>query len=154
MSLQMRKTMVLASDELPSTTHPSTFLWDDILYKAAIRHNMLRIASSLSHSRGRSAWGALESVELRSQIRSTAFRLLQIISFIVSSIFFGSLSPPPPFPLSTFFQCWYDSFSDVGESRVYFASKILTPCRMNWNAFLIAQIIAKCHSFPNMYGML
>ena len=48
----------------------------------------------------------------------------------------------------------YDSFSDVGESRVWFASKILTPCRMHWNAFLIAQIIAKCHSFPNMYGML
>ena len=44
----------------------------------------------------------------------------------------------------------YDSFSDVGENRVYFASKILTPCRMHWNAFLIAQIIAKCHSFPNM----
>ena len=43
-----------------------------------------------------------------------------------------------------------DSFSDVGEIRVYFAGKILTPCRMHWNAFLIAQIIAKCHSFPNM----
>ena len=26
---------------------------------------------------------------------------------------------------------WYDSFSDVGENRVYFASKILTPCRMH-----------------------
>ena len=48
----------------------------------------------------------------------------------------------------------YDSFSDVGESRVWFASINLTPCRMHWNAFLIAQIIAKCHSFPNMYGML
>ena len=48
----------------------------------------------------------------------------------------------------------YESFSDVGEIRVYFASKILTPCRMHWNAFLIAQIIAKCHSFPNMYGMV
>ena len=44
----------------------------------------------------------------------------------------------------------YESFSDVGEIRVFFASKILTPCRMHWNAFLIAQIIAKCHSFPNM----
>ena len=44
----------------------------------------------------------------------------------------------------------YESFSDVGEIRVYFASKILTPCGMHWNAFLIAQIIAKCHSFPNM----
>ena len=44
----------------------------------------------------------------------------------------------------------YDSFSDVGESRSWFASKNLTPCRMHWNAFLIAQIIAKCHSFPNM----
>ena len=44
----------------------------------------------------------------------------------------------------------YDSFSDVGESWVCFASKTLTPCRMHWNAFLIAQIIAKCHSFPNM----
>ena len=48
----------------------------------------------------------------------------------------------------------YDSLSDVGEIRVWFASKILTPCRMHWNAFMIAQIIAKCHSFPNMYGML
>ena len=48
----------------------------------------------------------------------------------------------------------YESFSDVGESRVWFASKNLTPCRMHWNAFLIAQIIAKCYSFPNMYGML
>ena len=48
----------------------------------------------------------------------------------------------------------YESFSDGGEIRVYFASKILTPCRMHWNAFLIAQIIAKYHSFPNMYGML
>ena len=27
--------------------------------------------------------------------------------------------------------CIYDSFSDVGEIRVYFASKILTPCRMH-----------------------
>ena len=48
----------------------------------------------------------------------------------------------------------YDSFSDVGESQVWFASKNLTPCRMHWNVFLIAQIIAKCPSFPNMYGML
>ena len=48
----------------------------------------------------------------------------------------------------------YESFSDVGESRVWIASKNLMPCRMHWNAFLIAQIIAKCHSFPNMYGML
>ena len=38
--------------------------------------------------------------------------------------------------------CWvkvmqssYDSLSDVGESRVWFASKNLTPCRMHWNAF-------------------
>ena len=44
----------------------------------------------------------------------------------------------------------YESFSDVGESRVWFASKNLTPCRMHWNAFLIVQIIAKCHRFPNM----
>merc|ERR1711873_134872 len=48
----------------------------------------------------------------------------------------------------------YESFSDVGEIRVYFASKILTPCRMHLNDFLISQIIARCHSFPNMYGML
>ena len=48
----------------------------------------------------------------------------------------------------------YDSFSDVPERRVWFASKNLTPCRMHWNAVLIAQIIAKCHSFPNMYDML
>ena len=44
----------------------------------------------------------------------------------------------------------YESFSDVGESRVWFASKNLIPCRMHWNAFLLAQIIAKCHSFPNL----
>ena len=48
----------------------------------------------------------------------------------------------------------YESLSDVGERRVWFASKKLTPCRMHWNAFLIAQIIAKCHSFPNKYDML
>ena len=47
-----------------------------------------------------------------------------------------------------------DSLSDVPESRVCFASKNLTPCRMHWNAFLLAQIIAKCHSFPNRYDML
>ena len=44
----------------------------------------------------------------------------------------------------------YDSLSDVGKCRVWFASKNLTPCRMYLNAFLIAQIIVKCHSFPNM----
>ena len=55
---------------------------------------------------------------------------------------------------SIHFMTWYDSLSDVPESRVCFASKKLTPCRMHWNAFLIAQIIAKCHSFPNMYDML
>ena len=49
---------------------------------------------------------------------------------------------------------WYDSLSDVPESRVWFASKNLTPCRMHWNDFLIGQIIAECHSFPNMYDML
>ena len=48
----------------------------------------------------------------------------------------------------------YDSFSDVPESRVWFASKNLTPCRMHWKDFLIGQIIAECHSFPNMYDML
>ena len=44
----------------------------------------------------------------------------------------------------------YDSLSDVPESRVCFASKNLTPCRMHWNAFLIAQIIAKCHRFRGL----
>ena len=48
----------------------------------------------------------------------------------------------------------YNSLSDVPESRVWFASKNLTPCRMHWNDFLIGQIIAECHSFPNMYDML
>ena len=48
----------------------------------------------------------------------------------------------------------YDSLSDVGESRVCFASKNLTPCRMHWNDFPIAQIKAECHTFPNMYDML
>ena len=28
-------------------------------------------------------------------------------------------------------EAWYESFSDVGESRVWFASKNLTPCRMH-----------------------
>ena len=31
----------------------------------------------------------------------------------------------------------YDSFSDVEESRVWFASKNLTPCRMHWHAFTV-----------------
>ena len=48
----------------------------------------------------------------------------------------------------------YDSLSDVPESWVCFASKNLTPCRMHWNDFLMGQIIAECHSFPNMYDML
>ena len=46
------------------------------------------------------------------------------------------------------------SLSNVGESRICFASKNLTPCGMHWNAFLIDQILAECHSFPNMYDML
>ena len=48
----------------------------------------------------------------------------------------------------------YNSLSDVPESRVWFASKNLTPWRMHWNAFLIGLIIAECHSFPYMYDML
>ena len=48
----------------------------------------------------------------------------------------------------------YDSLSDVPESRVWFASKKLTPCRMHWNDFLICKIVAECQSFPNMYDML
>ena len=47
-------------------------------------------------------------------------------------------------------QPMYEKVSDVAESRVWFTSKNLTPRRMHWNVFLIAQIIAKCHSFPNM----
>ena len=46
------------------------------------------------------------------------------------------------------------SISDVPESRVWFASKNMTPCRMHLNDFLIGQIIAECHKFPNMYDML
>ena len=74
--------------------------------------------------------------------------------------FTPSLQSPPRGALTLAMVGWfqhnsqYDSFSDVGESWVWFASKNLTPCRMHWNAFLIAQIIAKCHSFPNMYDML
>ena len=34
-------------------------------------------------------------------------------------------------PRGTGNQVEYESFSDVGEIRVYFASKILTPCRMH-----------------------
>ena len=69
----------------------------------------------------------------------------------------GHLFRLPLLPISNFgqnFTLWksvYDSLSDVPESRV---EKNLTPCRMHWNAFLIGQIIAKCHSFPNMYDML
>ena len=48
----------------------------------------------------------------------------------------------------------YEKVSDVTESRVWFASKNLTPCRMHYNGLLIGQIIAKCHSFPNVYDML
>ena len=67
-------------------------------------------------------------------------------SFTWAQIFvFGSIG---------FISLAYNSLSDVGESRVWFASKNMMPCRMHWNDFLIAQIIAKCHSFPNMYGML
>ena len=65
--------------------------------------------------------------------------------------YYMSLSRTAP---GSFYQHQYESFSDVGESRVWFASKNLTPCRMHRNAFLIAQIIAKCHSFPNMCDML
>ena len=50
--------------------------------------------------------------------------------------------------------CVYEKVSDVPESKVWFASKNLTPSRMHYNDFLICQIIAKCHSFPNMYDML
>ena len=45
----------------------------------------------------------------------------------------------PPSPSTCILYVWYDSFSDVGESRVWFASKNLTPCRMHWNAFLISR---------------
>ena len=45
----------------------------------------------------------------------------------------------------------YEKVSDVPESRIWFASKNLTLCRMHWNGFLIGQFIAECHSFPNMY---
>ena len=38
---------------------------------------------------------------------------------------------------------------DVAEILVQFASRTLTP-----RGFQIAQMIAKCHSFPNMYSML
>ena len=48
----------------------------------------------------------------------------------------------------------YEKVSDVPECRVWFASKNLTPYRMHLNDFLRGQIIAKCHSFPNMYDML
>ena len=48
----------------------------------------------------------------------------------------------------------YEKVSDVVESTVCFASKNLMPRRMHKNGFLIGQIIAKCHSFPNVYDML
>ena len=74
------------------------------------------------------------------------FLLFSNILFIAVDLYW--LLHRSPFPyIFSILRCW-------GKSKVWFASKNLTPCRMHWNAFLIAQIIAKCHSFPNMYGML
>ena len=70
-------------------------------------------------------------------------------AFHRAGLFFPSIPIGPLVVISS-----YESFSDAGESRVWFASKNLTPCMMHLNDFLIAQIIAKCHSFPNMYDML
>ena len=36
-----------------------------------------------------------------------------------------------PISINDYNKTGYESFSDVGEIRVYFASKILTPCRMH-----------------------
>ena len=44
----------------------------------------------------------------------------------------NSLSATPRCTHAKSGRLWrYESFSDVGEIRVYFASKILTPCRMH-----------------------
>ena len=100
-------------------------------------------------------------------------------SFVKKGVNFGSTHPPHKMknPLSSIwrspFQCFgiffiriqaqslpkyffstYEKVTDVVGGRVWFASKNPTPCRMHWNDFLISQIIAKCHSFPNMYDML
>ena len=48
----------------------------------------------------------------------------------------------------------YDKVSGVVESLMQFASKTLTPRKMHLNGFQTAQMIAECHSFPNMYDML
>ena len=46
-----------------------------------------------------------------------------------------TLPPAVKLPLLYFsfpgMQARYESFSDVGEIRIWFASKILTPCRMH-----------------------
>ena len=53
-----------------------------------------------------------------------------------------------------YFTTNHEKVPDVPESGLWFASKNLTPCIMHLNGFVIGQIIAKCHSFPNMYDML
>ena len=107
MSLQMRKTMVLASDELPSTTQNSTFLWDDILYKSAMKTQyaqdcelIVAFTRKICLRGTRIGWAAITTSIHSFSIASDH----QLHCFLH---FFGSLSPPPPLPLSTFFQCWY-----------------------------------------------
>ena len=89
-----------------------------------------------------------KTTSLLSRIRTTAMRVILVMCFILEPTLLTGRS------CRFSAEVVYDSFSDVGESRVWFASKNLTPCRMHWNDFLIAQIIAKCHSFPNLYDML
>ena len=48
----------------------------------------------------------------------------------------------------------YDEVSDLVFNRLHCVSKALTPPRMHENGFEIGQIIAECHSFPDMYDML
>ena len=48
----------------------------------------------------------------------------------------------------------YDKVSDIVESWVWFTNKTLTPRRMHYNGFLIAEIDRWCINFPNMYDML
>ena len=48
----------------------------------------------------------------------------------------------------------YDKVSDVVESGVGFASKILTPHRMHYNWLHIAHFNPMMHSFQMMYDIL
>ena len=77
------------------------------------------------------------------QQRAVSETLLKTVKYIHFDIFQSGKTPLPVSYFASYlqnarfiFQIYqirgiYESFSDVGEIRVYFASKILTPCRMH-----------------------